>query len=90
MVLPLYRAFDIPFLCIFVHFIVRVLLALIACSSYLVIIIYWSSVTDRVLCIVRAIAFVGVDSLAAIVCVLHARGRLGGQQGEAYGRCRGH
>ena len=37
------------YLCIFI---VRVLLALIACSSYLVI-IYWSSVTDRVLCIVR-------------------------------------
>ena len=74
------------YLCIFI---VRVLPTLIACSSYLVI-IYWSSVTDRVLCIVRAVAFVGVGSLAAIVCVLHARGRLGGQQGEAYGGCRGH
>ena len=44
--------FAIPcciYLCIFI---VRVLLALIACSSYLVI-IYRSSVTDRVLCIVR-------------------------------------
>ena len=67
------------YLCIII---VRVLLALIACSSYLVIIIYWSSVTDRVLGIVRAIAFVGVDSLAAIVCVLHARGRLGGNRGR--------
>ena len=64
------------------HFIVRVLLALIACSSYLVIIIYWSSVTDRVLCIVRAVAFVGAGSLAAIVCVLHARGWIGGNRGR--------
>ena len=32
--------------------------------------------------IVRAIAFVDVDSLAAIVCVLHARGWVGGNRGR--------
>ena len=81
MVLSLYRVLPYLFCIYLCIFIVRVLLALIACSSYLVI-IYWSSVTDRVLCTVRAVAFVGVGSVAAIVCMLHARGRLGGNRGR--------